>query len=74
MIKIDCLGDMCPVPIVKLKAAFEAGADEIMIVTDHSCVVASLEDFIPHMQLYYEIEEIIAGVWEITVHKEKKKS
>lgn len=71
MIKIDCLGDMCPVPIIRLKQALENGEDEIIISTDHSCVVASLEDFIPHLQLYYEIEEIIPGVWEITVHRKK---
>jgi TusA-related sulfurtransferase len=74
MIKIDCIGDMCPIPIVRLKKAFENGATEILLVTDHSCVVSSLEDFIPHMQLYYEIDEIIPGVWEIFVTKEKKKS
>jgi TusA-related sulfurtransferase len=74
MKEIDCLGDMCPIPIIKLKTEFENGADEILLVTDHGCVVESLKDFIPHMQLYYEIEEIIPGIWEIIVTREKRKS
>ena len=68
MKEIDCLGDMCPLPILKLREEIKKGTPEIMIITDHSCVAQSMKDFIPHLQLYYEIVESIPGIWEITVY------
>ena len=48
MIEIDCLGDMCPVPILKLKDAIKtASANQtIKLITDHSCVLENIKDIL----------------------------
>lgn len=74
MKKIDCLSDMCPLPVLKLQKELDKGIEELILVTDHSCVIENIKDFLSHKQLYYEIEEIISGIWEITISKNKKKS
>ena len=44
MITIDCLGDMCPIPVLKAQKEFKklASGDTIKIITDHSCVLESV--------------------------------
>lgn len=73
MKKIDCCGDFCPIPIIKTKKALETLAinDCLMIVTDHSCVVESINEFSKQHTCKYEEEEVINGVWEITITKTK---
>ena len=47
MTEIDCLGDMCPIPIMKLKQcdSLTRKGDQVMLVTDHSCVLESITDY-----------------------------
>jgi TusA-related sulfurtransferase len=71
MNKIDCFGDVCPIPLIKLKnklKEIETG-DSIMIVVDHSCVVESISDYYDHSKHTIEIDEVFNGVWEITITK-----
>lgn len=71
MNKIDCFGDICPIPLIKLKnklKEIELG-DSIMIVVDHSCVVESITDYYDHSNHTIEIDEVVNGVWEITITK-----
>ncbi len=53
MIEIDCLGDMCPVPILKLKDAIKtASANQtIKLITDHSCVLENIKDIKTELEL-----------------------
>ena len=74
MIKLDCLGEMCPHPLVKLKAEIEKGTQIIVLATDHSCTVSSVEDYLAILKLYYKTKEVITGIWEITVYNKKTKS
>jgi tRNA 2-thiouridine synthesizing protein A len=69
MMKLNCLGDMCPVPLLKADAAMkQIGRNEsIMVVTDHSCTVESLQDHFPRQAYTLVIEEPINGVWEVTI-------
>lgn len=71
MKKIDCCGDYCPIPLLKIKKELKGLEvnDSLMMVTDHSCVVESINDFFKQQQFHYEIEEVINGVWEITIIK-----
>ena len=36
---IDCFGDICPVPVIKIEKELKTiqPGDEFMLVTDHSC-------------------------------------
>ncbi len=66
---IDCLGDMCPIPMIKVEKMLELmkPGDEFMVVSDHSCTVASIrEKYFRHIT---KIDEVMIGVWEIFLKK-----
>ena len=69
MIEIDCLGDMCPVPILKLKDAIKtASANQtIKLITGHSCVLENIKDILQKSRYTFYFDEVITGVWEIFV-------
>lgn len=66
---IDCLGDMCPLPILKIRREMKTmkSGDMVKAVTDHSCVLESIiSNFKKHKITH---EEVINGVWEIYIEK-----
>lgn len=69
MLTIDCLGEMCPVPLMRLqKTLKETGkSGEILLVTDHSCVPKSIADFCRSKKLGFRADEVINGVWELHI-------
>lgn len=73
MNKLNCFGDFCPVPLLKAQREVKDLhiGESLMIVTDHSCVVESVEEYfnLRHYKLF--TEEVINGVWEITISKLK---
>ena len=40
-----------------------------MLVTDHSCVVESIKEYFNKSTCTFACEEVLNGVWEITVTK-----
>lgn len=68
---IDCLGDMCPVPVMKLQQCDEMqnSGDSVMLITDHSCVLESITGFCKRKSLLLSIVEPLNGVWELTITK-----
>ena len=68
-LKIDCLGDVCPAPVIKLQAQLPQIRRGLtaLVVTDHSCSIKAVEEFCFHNGLDISNEEVINGVWEITV-------
>ncbi|MGB8454110.1 MAG: sulfurtransferase TusA family protein [Anaerocolumna sp.] len=73
MVKIDCLGEICPVPVMRLKSVIDLiqKGEDYMVVTDHSCTISNLQDFCKANNLTNKAEEVINGVWEITVTASK---
>lgn len=71
MDKIDCLGEYCPIPILRIKEQIKKSpkGKSFMVVTDHSCVLQSIEDYCKKTKLKIEIDEVINGVWEVTITK-----
>ena len=72
MKKIDCLGEFCPIPILKIKEELRTlpKGGSFMVVTDHSCVLQSITDhFKKSTSISLEQEEVINGVWEIIISK-----
>lgn len=69
MIKIDCFGDICPVPIMKIEKQLKTLPDgEVLeVVTDHSCTVESVANKFKKYNV--ESEEVMNGVWEIRITK-----
>ena len=71
MKKLDCFGDMCPIPLLKMKKelANSKAGDTFQMVVDHSCVIESIRESLSKSNASYEIEEVMNGVWEITITK-----
>lgn len=70
--KLDCLGDICPLPIFKLQNSdhLQNSGDSIKLITDHSCTVESVRSYckLNHLTIL-DVFEPINGVWEITIQK-----
>lgn len=66
---LDCLGDMCPVPYLKAKKKLEGikQGDSVLLVTDHSCVARSVTEKLEKEKYTVDEEEVMNGVWEITI-------
>jgi len=73
MRRLDCLGDMCPLPLMKLMQCREQldGGESVMIVTDHSCTCESILAYCKTQRLDASVQEPVTGVWEITMSREK---
>lgn len=71
MIKLDCFGDICPVPILKIEKQLKKieSGDTFMTVTDHSCVSESIVQTFKNRNVKIESEEVMNGVWEIYITK-----
>lgn len=71
MIKIDCFGDICPIPILKMQHELQLlkPGESFEMVVDHSCVLESINDALKKTNIKYEIEEVMNGVWEIIITK-----
>lgn len=71
MRKLECFGEFCPIPILRLiQALKEMGiGEQLMLVVDHSCVQQSVEDYFKNTSHRIECNEVLNGVWEITVTK-----
>ncbi len=71
LVKIDCLGEACPIPIIKIQKKLDQikNGETFMLVTDHSCTLSSVSDFCKKHKLNCNPTEVINGVWEIVVSK-----
>lgn len=71
MKRIDCLGQICPIPVLRLQkelSSIERGT-EVLLITDHSCTCKSVEEFCCAKKLVYVCDEVMNGVWEITIRR-----
>ncbi|MGH4138429.1 sulfurtransferase TusA family protein [Clostridium sp.] len=68
---IDCLGDMCPIPILKIKKELKKTKPgiSIKVITDHSCVAESIKNHYSNKNHSFESDEVMNGVWEIIITK-----
>lgn len=69
LIRIDCLGDMCPIPIMKLmqeEGALSKGK-QILLITDHSCVSESVKNYCYSHHYKVNILEPVNGIWEFYI-------
>lgn len=66
---VDCMGDMCPIPIIKTRKALKKtpSGETIKVITDHSCVLDSLVQNFKKYKISHE--EVLNGVWEIFITK-----
>lgn len=69
MKKLDCLGQICPIPVMRLQNELSVigQGEEVMLVTDHSCTCKSVQEFCRAKELVCSCEEVMNGIWEITI-------
>ena len=69
LIRLDCLGDICPIPIMKLRKweGEMSKGRQIMLITDHSCVSESIKNYCCLKHYTVEIREPVNGVWEFYI-------
>jgi tRNA 2-thiouridine synthesizing protein A len=68
---LDCLGEACPVPLVKTQKALEklTVGDVLVVQIDHSCAMKNIPEWVDKAGHNFEIEEVEAGQWEIVIEK-----
>lgn len=66
---LDCLGDFCPVPALKTRAAIGglAPGESVRVLVDHSCAIQNIRDIVPKDLYALSWEEVANGVWEIII-------
>jgi TusA-related sulfurtransferase len=71
MKKLDCFGDICPIPLLKMNREIETlkPGESFQMVVDHSCVIESIRESLAKSNIEFKIDEVLNGVWEITLKK-----
>ncbi len=72
-VELDCLGEACPVPLVKTqKKLGELAVGDVLIVhIDHSCAMKNVPEWAREAGHNVEIEEIGEGEWDVVIEKVK---
>lgn len=67
---VDCVGDMCPIPVVKSQIQYRKlqMGDSLTVISDHSCTAQGITDAFQHTKCDLFVEDI-DGIWEITIKK-----
>ncbi len=70
--RLDLLGEMCPIPILKAQKALEkmSAPASLTVVTDHSCVETNLKETFRRKGYKVSSNEVMNGIWEIDIRKE----
>ena len=70
--RLDLLGEMCPIPILKAQKALEKmpAQDTLTVLTDHSCVETNLRETFTRKGYHVFSNEVMNGIWEIEIRKE----
>lgn len=69
MKEINCIGDFCPIPILKVKKALEncKHGENFTVVADHDCVRESIEEYLDRTNFSYSVRELEDGIFEISI-------
>ena len=68
---IDCLGEACPVPLVKAEKQLEKleSGDVLIVQIDHSCAMKNVPEWARKEGHNVEVEEVDDGEWEVIIEK-----
>ena len=70
---LDCLGEACPIPLVKSENAMKelASGDVLIVQIDHSCAMKNVPEWARKEGHNVEVEEVDDGEWEVIIEKTK---
>jgi tRNA 2-thiouridine synthesizing protein A len=68
---LDCLGEACPVPLIRTQKALTdlAIGDVLVVQIDHSCAMKNVPEWADKAGHNFEITEVDRGQWEIVIEK-----
>ncbi len=69
MEKLNCLGDICPIPslkAIKQLSRLQPG-ETAQIIVDHSCAVTNIREAVKKLATDCAVEEVANGIWKITL-------
>ncbi|NIZ46554.1 sulfurtransferase TusA family protein [Entomospira nematocerorum] len=71
--ELDCMGEACPVPLIKTQKKMEelAVGDVLVVHIDHSCAVKNVPEWARTQGYNVEIEDVDDGEWDIVIEKNK---
>ena len=69
--ELDCLGEACPVPLMKTekKLASLAAGDVLVVHIDHSCAMKNVPEWARKQGFNVEVEEVDDGEWDVIIEK-----
>lgn len=72
-VELDCLGEACPIPLVKTEKALEKleAGDTLIVLIDHSCAMKNVPEWARKQGHEVELEEVDDGEWECFIEKMK---
>jgi TusA-related sulfurtransferase len=72
-IKLDCLGETCPLPLLKTQKHMETmkAGDILIVEIDHSCAMKNIPEWAEKEGHSVDIEEVDDGQWEVYIKKTK---
>lgn len=72
-IRLNCLGEACPVPLIKTQKKLEKMniGDVIIVEIDHSCAMKNIPEWARNVGHNVDIEEVDDGQWEVFIEKTK---
>lgn len=66
---VDARGLNCPLPVLKTRAAFEEGCDELEILVDHEAGRENVTRFAASQGFLVEIKEAGRGEWRLVLRR-----
>ena len=72
-VTLDCMGEACPVPLIKTENAMKklAVGDVLVVQIDHSCAMKNVPEWARKEGHNVDIEEVDDGEWEVFIEKAK---
>jgi TusA-related sulfurtransferase len=69
--ELDCLGEACPVPLMKTekKMATLNKGDVLVVHIDHSCAMKNVPEWARTQGFNVEVEEVNDGEWDVVIEK-----
>lgn len=70
---LDCLGEACPVPLIKTQTVMKdmSISDMLTVNIDHSCAMKNITYWARAAGHTVEINEVDEGVWDVIIKKLK---
>ena len=69
--ELDCMGEACPVPLMKAEKKMNALAagDVLVVHIDHSCAMKNVPEWARKQGYNVEVEEVDDGEWDVIIEK-----